>query len=115
MGGLRALRAEVIDPLLADHRGRLFKTTGDGFLVEFGSAVQALTCAIAIQQRQSETPDALQLRIGLHSGDVLVDGDDLFGDGINIAGCRHLPISARFTFGDRAWRNPMQWRPAICG
>ena len=85
MARLRALRAEVIEPLLGEHRGRLFKTTGDGFLAEFGSAVQALTCAIAIQQRQRETPGALQLRIGLHCGDVLVEGDDLFGDGVNIA------------------------------
>ena len=91
MARLRALRAEVIEPLLAEHRGRLFKTIGDGFLAEFSSAVQAVTCAQAIQERiaarNASAPEGerSELRIGLHSGDVLVEGDDLFGDGVNIA------------------------------
>ncbi|MCX7381727.1 MAG: tetratricopeptide repeat protein, partial [Alphaproteobacteria bacterium] len=75
----------TIDPLMAEHGGRVFKTTGDGLLAEFPSAVQALRCAIAIQERQRANPDALTLRIGLHSGDVVVEGDDLLGDGVNIA------------------------------
>ena len=82
---LRALRSEVIEPLMTEHGGRVFKTTGDGLLAEFPSAVQALRCAIAIQERQRANPDALTLRIGLHTGDVVVEGDDLLGDGINIA------------------------------
>lgn len=81
---LRALR-ELIDPLMTEHGGRIFKTTGDGLLAEFPSAVQALRCALAIQARQRETPDALAIRIGLHQGDVVVEGDDLLGDGVNIA------------------------------
>jgi adenylate cyclase len=91
MARLRALRAEVIEPLLAEHRGRLFKTTGDGFLAEFSSAVQAVACARAIQERMAARNAAApeggrsELRIGLHSGDVLVEGDDLFGDGVNVA------------------------------
>ena len=82
---LRALRQDTIDPLMAEHGGRIFKTTGDGILAEFSSAVQALRCAIAIQTRQRDHPEALHLRIGLHQGDVVVEGDDLLGDGVNIA------------------------------
>jgi adenylate cyclase len=80
---LEALRREVTDPLIASHGGRLFKETGDGLLVEFTSAVQAVTCARAIQDKASSGP--LRLRIGIHLGDVVVQGDDLLGDGVNIA------------------------------
>jgi len=85
---IASLRADVLDPLLAEHRGRLFKTMGDGFLVEFASAVQAVACAMAIQARlikQDATREKLQLRIGIHQGDVVIQGDDLMGDGVNIA------------------------------
>lgn len=82
---LAALRAEVIDPLTARHGGRVFKTTGDGVLAEFPSAVEALRCAIEIQEHQRDAADPLPLRIGLHQGDVVVQGDDLLGDGVNIA------------------------------
>lgn len=82
---LMALRAEVLEPALAEHDGRLFKTMGDGFLAEFSSAVQALSCALAVQKRLAEAADGLRLRIGLHAGDVVVEGDDLLGDGVNVA------------------------------
>ena len=82
---LRTLRTDTIDPLMAEHHGRIFKTTGDGLLAEFSSAVDALRCALAIQHKQRDTENALQLRIGLHQGDVVIDGDDLLGDGVNIA------------------------------
>jgi class 3 adenylate cyclase len=82
---LRGLRAEVIQPLAATHGGRLFKTTGDGFLVEFASAVQALRCAIAIQDALRAQPDGLRLRIGVHQGEVVPEGDDLLGDGVIVA------------------------------
>jgi len=82
---LRTLRTETIDPAMITHGGRIFKTTGDGLLAEFPSAVDALRCALAIQTKQRDTPDTLPLRIGLHTGDVVIDGDDLLGDGINIA------------------------------
>jgi adenylate cyclase len=82
---VRALRTEVIEPLEAAHGGRLFKTTGDGFLAEFASAVQALRCAIAIQEKLRAQPDGLRLRIGVHQGEVVADGDDLLGDGVIIA------------------------------
>ena len=80
---LRALRTDVIEPAIAKHAGRLFKAVGDGFLVEFASAVQAVEAAQAIQQANAE--GELPLRIGIHVGDVVVQGDDLMGDGINVA------------------------------
>ncbi|MDI1282753.1 MAG: adenylate/guanylate cyclase domain-containing protein [Reyranella sp.] len=80
---LHSLRQDVIAPSIAKHSGRLFKTVGDGFLVEFASAVQAVTCAMAIQKANST--GSLPLRIGVHVGDVMVQGDDLMGDGVNIA------------------------------
>jgi adenylate cyclase len=91
MERLLTLRSKVIEPLLAEHRGRLFRATGDGFLAEFGSAVQAVTCTRAIQERMAarnaSAPDGerLELRIGQHSGDVLVEGDDHYGDEVNVA------------------------------
>jgi adenylate cyclase len=80
---LQALRSEIIEPQLAKHSGRLFKSVGDGFLVEFASAVQAVNCAKAIQE--ANAGGALRLRIGIHLGDVVVQGDDLMGDGVNVA------------------------------
>ena len=82
---VRALRTDVIEPLAAAHGGRLFKTTGDGFFVEFASAVQALRCAIAIQDTLRAQADGLRLRIGVHQGEVVPEGDDLMGDGVIIA------------------------------
>jgi adenylate cyclase len=82
---LRALRHDVIDPLMLQHDGRIFKTMGDGLLAEFPSAVRALSCAIEIQKQLRTERFPLQLRIGLHQGDVLIDGDDVLGDGVNIA------------------------------
>jgi adenylate cyclase len=82
---VRTLRTDLIEPLSAEHGGRLFKTTGDGFLAAFASAVQALRCAIAIQERLGTQPDGLRLRIGVHQGEVVAEGDDLLGDGVIIA------------------------------
>ena len=87
MARLRTLRTEVIEPLLAEHRGRLFKAMSDGFLAEFSSAVRAVTCAQAIQERMAaRNASALEgerseLRIGLHAGDVLVEGMTLLAMG----------------------------------
>jgi adenylate cyclase len=80
---LAALRREIIDPLMSENGGRVFKTTGDGLLAEFPSTVQALRCAIVVQERVRGGD--LQLRIGVHPGDVVVEGDDLLGDGVNVA------------------------------
>jgi adenylate cyclase len=88
---LKVLRAEVIDPKIAEHRGRLVKTTGDGLLVEFVSVVDALRCAGEIQaalaERNGETPAGgrIEFRIGIHQGDVVAEDGDIFGDGVNVA------------------------------
>jgi adenylate cyclase len=85
---LAALRREIVDQNIARHTGRLFKETGDGFLVEFASAVEAVTSAMEIQKQveaQAGESHPLRLRIGIHVGDVVVQGDDLMGDGVNIA------------------------------
>lgn len=88
---LKAYRSELIDPSVAEHGGRIVKTTGDGFLFEFTSVVSALDSAIQIQtgmaRRNSDLPEDMQMimRIGVTIGDVIVDGDDIYGDGVNIA------------------------------
>ena len=88
---LKALRREFIDPEIAAHLGRIVKLMGDGMLVEFGSAVDAVTCAIEIQRGMAERNTAepqdkrIELRIGINVGDIIIEGDDIFGDGVNIA------------------------------
>jgi adenylate cyclase len=88
---LKALRGDLIDPKIAKHHGRLVKTTGDGLLVEFASVVDAVRCAAEVQQAMPErnagvpAERRIELRIGINLGDVIVDGDDLYGDGVNIA------------------------------
>jgi TolB-like protein/class 3 adenylate cyclase len=88
---LRGHRKERLEPALARYGGRLVKLTGDGALVEFASAVDALSAAIEFQQAVAEAnsdrpaDDAFVFRMGLHLGDLIVDGDDLYGDGVNIA------------------------------
>ncbi len=88
---LRSLRAEVFDPTTDQFNGRIFKNTGDGALAEFSSAVDAVQCAIDIQRalalRNADLPEDLRiiLRIGISLGDVIVEGDDLYGNGVNVA------------------------------
>jgi adenylate cyclase len=88
---LRALRRELIDPAIAEHRGRIVKTTGDGMLVEFASVVDAVRCAVEVQRGMTTHNGAaprdsrIEFRVGIHLGDVVVDGDDLLGDGVNVA------------------------------
>jgi len=88
---LKALRAEVIDPKIAEHHGRIVKTTGDGLLVEFASVVDALRCAVEMQTAMAESNAPLpadkriDLRIGIHQGDIVVEDGDIFGDGVNVA------------------------------
>ncbi|HEX4185770.1 MAG TPA: adenylate/guanylate cyclase domain-containing protein, partial [Stellaceae bacterium] len=79
---LKALRREVLDPKIAEHHGRVVKTTGDGMLVEFASVVDAVRCACAVQQAMPErntgvaAGNCIELRIGINLGDVIVEGDD---------------------------------------
>lgn len=91
LAALKQRRTMVFDPLVEAHRGRIFKSTGDGVLIEFASAVSALQCAIELQQAMAASnagqPDErhVVLRIGVNLGEVMIDGDDLYGEGINIA------------------------------
>jgi adenylate cyclase len=86
---VRRLRAEVFDPAIADHDGRLVKFMGDGFLAEFASAVEAVRAALAIQDgigaRADSGDDPVAFRVGVNLGDIVIDGDDLVGEGVNIA------------------------------
>jgi DNA-binding response OmpR family regulator len=87
---LKAHRRELVDPEIAAHRGRIVKTTGDGVLVEFASAIDAVRCALAVQRSMAATDagppeQRLQYRVGINVGDVLADGDDILGDSVNIA------------------------------
>jgi TolB-like protein/Tfp pilus assembly protein PilF len=88
---LKAHRRELVEPKIERHRGRIIKNTGDGFLAEFMSVVDAVRCATEIQQemtaRNSQVPDdkRIDFRIGVHQGDIIVDSEDIFGDGVNVA------------------------------
>jgi class 3 adenylate cyclase len=88
---LRAHRRELIDPKIAKHRGRIVKTTGDGILIEFPSVVEAVACAVAVQhgmaERNAGTPEEQRIvfRVGVNLGDIIIDGDDIHGDGVNVA------------------------------
>ena len=91
LAALKACRRELIDPKIAEHRGRIVKTTGDGALVEFASAVDAVRCAIEIQRSMAERnlniPEdrRVEFRIGINVGDIIIDEGDIYGDGVNIA------------------------------
>ncbi len=91
LAALQALRTDLIDPKIAEHHGRIVKLMGDGMLVEFGSVVDAVRAAVEVQQRVSERnaglPDdkRIEFRVGVNLGDVIIDGDDIQGDGVNVA------------------------------
>jgi len=88
LAAMRELRRSLVDPAIAAFKGRIVKTTGDGMLVEFASAVDAVTCAAEMQARMAEKDGPsrdIRLRIGINVGDIIIDGDDIFGDGVNIA------------------------------
>jgi adenylate cyclase len=88
---LKAHLPELVDPKIEEHRGRIVKNTGDGFLVEFASVVDAVRCAIEMQRgmidREPDLPDDRRIlfRIGINLGDVIVEEHDIFGDGVNVA------------------------------
>jgi adenylate cyclase len=91
LAALRAHRRELIDPKIAEYQGRIVKTTGDGLLLEFGSVVDAIRSAVDLQcgmaERNAGVPaeQQIQFRVGINVGDIIIDGDDIFGDGVNIA------------------------------
>jgi TolB-like protein/class 3 adenylate cyclase len=88
---LRIHRRELIDPKITEHKGRIVKTTGDGILIEFLSVVEAVACAVAVQRgmadRNVSTPEDQRIvfRVGVNLGDIIVEGDDIHGDGVNVA------------------------------
>ena len=89
LAALKARRKGVLEPVVARHRGRIFKVMGDGVLVEFGSAVNAVRCAAELQRGMAAANSGLPedrcivLRIGVNLGDVMIEGSDLYGDGVN--------------------------------
>ena len=91
LAALKAHRKELIDPLIAQHQGRIVKTTGDGLLSEFASIVDAVRCAVVMQQgmadRNANLDDSQRIlfRVGINVGDVIVEDGDIFGDGVNVA------------------------------
>ena len=89
LAALKSLRRELIDPAIAAHKGRIVKTTGDGMLVEFASAVDAVTCAMVVQDQMTArtglTEPKITFRIGINVGDIIIDEDDIIGDGVNVA------------------------------
>jgi len=91
LAALRDRRKSILTPLVALHRGRVVKFMGDGVLVEFPSVVNAVQCAVELQQKMADAniglndDRAIVLRIGINLGDVVVEGDDLYGDGLNTA------------------------------
>jgi adenylate cyclase len=91
LAALKAIRRELIDPRIVEHRGRIVKTTGDGLLVEFASVVDAVRCAVDVQremaERKADVPaeKRIEFRVGINLGDIIIDEDDIFGDGVNVA------------------------------
>jgi adenylate cyclase len=91
LASLKAVRRDVVDPSISEHGGRIVKTTGDGLLVEFASVVDAVRCTmelqIAMARRSAAEPEDYRIvfRIGVNEGDIIIDGDDIFGDGVNVA------------------------------
>src|ERR1700730_19476174 len=89
---LTALRREVSDPKIAEHRGRIVKTTGDGLLVEFASVVDPVRRAVDLQRETALRNDGvamerrIEFRVGLNLGDIIIDEHDIYGDGVNVAG-----------------------------
>src|SRR5271163_3108362 len=91
LAALRRHRETIFDPAVAAHNGRIVKLIGDGTIVEFGSVVDAVNCALSVQRSDTSLPDAtarqptIVLRIGINLGDVIIENDDIYGDGVNIA------------------------------
>jgi adenylate cyclase len=116
-GTLRRLKAhlgELVEPHIAAHRGRIVKRTGDGLLVDFASAVEAVRCAVAIQagmadrNRAAQADNRIEFRIGINLGDVIIEGDDIYGDGVNIAARLEALAEPGAIFVSRAVRDSVR-------
>ena len=114
---LNALRRELIDPTIAAHSGRIVKLMGDGALVEFASAVDAVTCAIEIQRKLRDATrseaDPIRFRIGINVGDIIIEGDDILGDGVNVAArIEGIAEPGGISISEDAWRQVQGKVPA---
>ena len=114
---LKAHRRELVDPKIREHKGRTVKNTGDGLLAEFASVVDAVRCAAEVQRamidREPQVPEdrRIRFRIGINLGDIIVDGDDIFGDGVNVA-ARLEALSVPAASASRGWcetRSATSW------
>ena len=129
LAALKRHREAVFDPAVAAHNGRIVKLIGDGVIAEFGSVVDAVNCALSVQRSNAAAPDqsasqpVVVLRIGINLGDVIIEGDDIYGDGVNIA-ARLEPLAepgrvSRFLDRQRERRQPDRrslpgWRRHKC-
>jgi adenylate cyclase len=111
LAALKSLRREVVDPAITRHGGRIVKTTGDGLLVEFASVIDAMRSVVEVQtamaERSASTPEdkRIAFRVGLNIGDIIIDGDDIFGDGVNIAArLEAIAEPGGICVSDDAWR-----------
>src|SRR5277367_2685587 len=111
LASLKACRRELIDPKVAEHCGRMVKTPGDGALVEFASAVDAVRCAVEIQrvmvERNAAIPEdrRIEFRIGINVGDVIIDEGDIYGDGVNVAArIEGIAEAGGISISEDAWR-----------
>ena len=114
LAALKAIRRELGDPKVKEHRGRIVKTTGDGLLIEFASVVDAVRCAVEVQREMAERnadvpPDRrIEFRMGINVGDIMKDGLDIYGDGVNVA----ARLEALAEPVDRGAAVPeYEWRP----
>jgi adenylate cyclase len=116
---LKAHRRELIDPKIAEHQGRIVKTTGDGVLVEFASPVKAVRCAIEVQHgmldRNADVPreQRIEFRIGINLGDVIVEEGDIYGDGVNVAARLEGIAEPGAVYVSRAVRDFVRDQPEI--
>ena len=102
---LRQLRTELFAPTVEDHNGRIVKSMGDGWLIEFASVVDAVTCAIEVQEQLAEH-EVVKLRIGVHLGDITHEDEDIYGDGVNIAArLQEIAEPGAIVISDMAWRS----------
>jgi adenylate cyclase len=108
---LNVLRRQFLEPTIAEHRGRIVKRTGDGLLIEFGSAIDATRCAVQTQQgmakRNENVPadQRIDMRIGIHIGDIIVEEGDIFGDGVNVAArLEGIAQPGGISISEDAWR-----------
>jgi adenylate cyclase len=119
LGRLKTLRAELGNPKIAEHGGRIVKTTGDGLLLELSSVVGAVRCVVEVQTtmavRNADLPQnrRIEFRIGVNLGDIIIDGDDIFGDGVKRGGSPSGERQARWYLGvePRARRRARPARP----